>query len=134
MKRRFLCGGKWGCVCGEMCIRLERDYRGYLIQISSQYNNPLYRSPASTSKSLGKGSSLLHYLVKLIVVKFNFIFNSSSYFIKVKFLMGLPWWPSGKESAFQCRGCGFDPWSGNLDLTCRRATKLTPHNYWARAP
>ena len=26
---------------------------------------------------------------------------------------GLPWWSSGKESAFQCRGCGFDPWSGN---------------------
>ena len=26
---------------------------------------------------------------------------------------GLPWWPSGKESALQCRGCGFDPWSGN---------------------
>ena len=26
---------------------------------------------------------------------------------------GLPWWASGKESAFQCRGHGFDPgtWS-----------------------
>ena len=29
------------------------------------------------------------------------------------FLLGLPWWSSGKESAFQCRGCGFNPWSGN---------------------
>ena len=26
---------------------------------------------------------------------------------------GLPWWSSGKESAFQCSGRGFDPWSGN---------------------
>ena len=26
---------------------------------------------------------------------------------------GLPWWSSGKESPFQCRGCGFDLWSGN---------------------
>ena len=26
---------------------------------------------------------------------------------------GLPWWSSGKESAFQCRGRGFNPWSGN---------------------
>ena len=23
--------------------------------------------------------------------------------------VGLPWWSSGKESAFQCRGRGFDP-------------------------
>ena len=23
---------------------------------------------------------------------------------------GLPWWLSGKESACQCRRCGFDPW------------------------
>jgi len=22
----------------------------------------------------------------------------------------LPWWLSGKESACQCRRCGFDPW------------------------
>ena len=27
--------------------------------------------------------------------------------------LGLPWWSSGKESALQCRGRGFDPWSGN---------------------
>ena len=23
---------------------------------------------------------------------------------------GFPWWLSGKESACQCRSCGFDPW------------------------
>ena len=33
--------------------------------------------------------------------------------IKRAWVMGLPWWSRGKESALQCRGCGFDPWSGN---------------------
>ena len=31
--------------------------------------------------------------------------------------MGLPWWLSGKESAFQCRRrkrCSFHPWSGKI--------------------
>ena len=27
---------------------------------------------------------------------------------------GLPWWFSGKESAYQCRRHGFDPWSGKI--------------------
>ena len=27
--------------------------------------------------------------------------------------MGLPWWSSGGESACQCRGHGFNPWSQN---------------------
>ena len=27
---------------------------------------------------------------------------------------GLPWWRSGWESACQCRGCGFAPWSGRI--------------------
>ena len=27
---------------------------------------------------------------------------------------GLPWWSSGKESACQCRGCGFNPWSRKI--------------------
>ena len=30
----------------------------------------------------------------------------------------LPWWFSGKETALQYRGCGFDPRSGNQDLAC----------------
>ena len=28
--------------------------------------------------------------------------------------IGLPWWPSGQESACQCRGHGFQPWSGKI--------------------
>ena len=28
--------------------------------------------------------------------------------------LGPPWWLSGKESAFQCKRHGFDPWSGTI--------------------
>ena len=28
--------------------------------------------------------------------------------------MDFPWWLSGKESACQCRGHGFDPWSRKI--------------------
>ena len=27
---------------------------------------------------------------------------------------GLPWWLSGKESAYQCRILGFNPWAGKI--------------------
>ena len=51
---------------------------------------------------------------------------------------GLPWWHSGSESTYQCRGYGFDPWSGKIphameqlspcttitEVTCSRAHKL----------
>ena len=36
---------------------------------------------------------------------------------------GVPSWASGKEFAFQWRGCRFDPWSRNYDSTCHEATK-----------
>ena len=29
-------------------------------------------------------------------------------------MVGLPWWCSGWESACQCRGYGFEPWSGKI--------------------
>ena len=29
-------------------------------------------------------------------------------------VQGLPWWRSGWESACQCRGQGFEPWSGKI--------------------
>ena len=29
-------------------------------------------------------------------------------------IAGLPWWRSGWESACQCRGHGFEPWSGKI--------------------
>ena len=32
----------------------------------------------------------------------------------LKISLGLPWWRSGWESACQCRGHGFRPWSGRI--------------------
>ena len=34
--------------------------------------------------------------------------------MKSDYLVGLPWWLSGKESACQCRGHRFHPWSGKI--------------------
>ena len=36
---------------------------------------------------------------------------------------GLPWWRSGWESACQCRGHGFEPWSGRIP---HAAEQLSP--------
>ena len=33
-------------------------------------------------------------------------------------VQGLPWWLSAEESAFQCRGRGFHPWSGRDPTSC----------------
>ena len=41
--------------------------------------------------------------------------------------LGLPWWRSGWESACQCGGRGFDPWSGTIP---HAAERLDP---WATA-
>ena len=57
---------------------------------------------------------------------------------------GLPWWRSGWESACQCRGHGFEPWSGRIPhaaeqlgpwATTTEPERLEPasHNYWACA-
>ena len=34
--------------------------------------------------------------------------------LAIKQVSGLPWWRSGWESACQCRGHGFEPWSGKI--------------------
>ena len=36
---------------------------------------------------------------------------------------GLPWWRSGQEFAYQCRGHGFNPWSGKIP---HAAEQLSP--------
>ena len=48
---------------------------------------------------------------------------------------GLPWWRSGWESACQCRGHGFEPWSGRIPHAaeqlgpCATATEPACHKY-----
>ena len=43
--------------------------------------------------------------------------------ITTKHIWGLPWWRSGWESACQCRGHGFVPWSGKIP---HAAEQLSP--------
>ena len=59
------------------------------------------------------------------VLQRRFLSSSSFFlpFLKRIAVPGPPWWSSGWEPAFPCRGRGFDPWLGNHDCTCHRATK-----------
>ena len=41
-------------------------------------------------------------------------FFKKSNLLHLKHVLGLPWWRSGWESACQCRGHGFEPWSGKI--------------------
>ena len=41
------------------------------------------------------------------------VWLQTNFVIKALWL-GLPWWRSGWESACQCRGYGFEPWSGKI--------------------
>ena len=41
------------------------------------------------------------------------ILTFKSYYL-INIFQGLPWWHSGYESACQCRGHGFKPWSGKI--------------------
>ena len=45
---------------------------------------------------------------------------ASASFIKMPAVPGLPWWRSGWESAGQCRGHGFEPWSGKIPHAAER--------------
>ena len=40
--------------------------------------------------------------------------SMTSFYSSFKNPRGLPWWRSGWESACQCRGHGFEPWSGKI--------------------
>ena len=44
--------------------------------------------------------------------KENFLKQES--LLELKRIIGLPWWRSGWESTCQCRGHGFEPWSGKI--------------------
>ena len=49
-------------------------------------------------------------IVMLVSILYCLLQNTSSF---KNDIWELPWWSGGKESAFQCRGRGFDLWPGN---------------------
>ena len=54
-----------------------------------------------------------------------------------KYPLGLPWWHSSWESAYQCRGRGFEPWSGRIPRAAKQlglcATAAEPAVWSPRA-
>ena len=64
-------------------------------------------------------------LAKTVRINFYRTLESSQ-----KLTIGLPWWRSGWESACQCRGHGFEPWSGKIPHAAEqldpRATTTEP--------
>ena len=59
--------------------------------------------------------------------------NLGAQWFWIKSMQRLPWWCSGWESACQCRGHRFGPWSGKIPPTTERAAGPMHHNYWACA-
>ena len=54
----------------------------------------------------------------------DFCFMSRSFHVWKSAVAGLPWWLSGKEPAYQCKRCRFDPWVGKI--LWRRKWQHTP--------
>ena len=47
---------------------------------------------------------------------------------------GLPWWLSGKESAWQRKGCGFNPWFGKIPWRRKLSNILIWDIPWTEEP
>ena len=56
--------------------------------------------------------SFIHFSISMLYFKFLFKFLKNLH--RFRNFSGLPWWRSGWESACQCRGHGFKPWSGKI--------------------
>ena len=46
-------------------------------------------------------------------------------------LAGLPQWSSGEESACQCRGHAFHPWSRKIPYAVEQLSLCTNHTLWS---
>ena len=77
--------------------------------------SPLYIQPTDISKSIPAQMNLsLSFLQPPKRCSFCHVFTL------IKIYHGLPWWHSGWESACQCRGHGFEPWSGKIPHTAEQ--------------
>ena len=101
--------------------------RGMQIKSTMRYNLSLARMAIvkkSTNKfwrGCRKKRTLLHccWECKLVQPLWRTVWK----FLKLK-IEGLPWWSSGKESALQCRGRGFNP--GQRTKIPHAAGQLSP--------
>ena len=79
-------------------IRLTADFSAETLQARREWHDIF---------KLMKGKNLQPRL--LYSARISLRFNG-----EIKSFTGLPWWRSGWESACQCRGHGFEPWSGRI--------------------
>ena len=49
-----------------------------------------------------------------VLLSYRVISSRTETYNTIKIRRGLPWWRSGWESACQCRGHRFEPWSGKI--------------------
>ena len=81
-----------------------------------------------------KNTSDRFNLHNILVQRWDFIHTHLQNVLKYQ-SQGLPWWHSGQESACQCRGHVFDPWSGKIPHAaeqlnpCATTTEPARHNY-----
>ena len=67
--------------------------------------------------------SILFYIFEALHNKILEVKTQLNYLI-----FGLPCWSGGEESVYQCRGHGFDSWSGTTS-PASGASKPAHHNY-----
>ena len=88
----------------EIMQYLLSDHNGIKLEIKSRKiarKIPTYLK--KTSCRLGENLCKRYIFVKDVSGPFN-----------KRYIRGLTWWQSGWESACQCRGHGFEPWSGKI--------------------
>ena len=86
----------------------------------------------------------IHELFTLPLLSFFFFlkdaikhFAIAKWLIQEKTISGLPWWLSGKESAWQCKRLVFDPWSRKITYAnewlnlCTTTTEAKRCKYWS---
>ena len=69
--------------------------------------------------------SILFYIFEALHNKILEVKTQLNYLI-----FGLPWWSGGEKSVYQCRGHGFDSWSG-MTSPASGASKPAHHNNWS---
>ena len=105
-------------ICIYMCVYTINSIQHVAILLYKIYSWPL--------DNVGVGAPTLHEEENLHI-----IYSQLSLWVVPPYLRfqifglnGLPWWLSGKESACQCRRCGFNPWVRKIPW--RRKGQPTP--------
>ena len=103
--------------CEVYCPSGARLYRGRMQNTSGIQGNAEIKSPWRRNERNGVGHEPVHYTPGVLSAKDVWLKGAIKNPIE-----GLPWWHSGWESACQCGGHGFEPWSGRIPLAAEQLT------------